>query len=117
MSQYRIAMVGSQETIAGFSLLGVDTVPAASPKDAVVELFALRKKTTTDGHGIARPLYAIIFITEDFVVGITQEDEKKLAQGALPAIITIPSHRGSSGYGLERLKRIVERAVGSNILA
>ena len=51
-----------------------------------------------------------------FAGGISAEDEKKLSRGALPAIIPLPSHQGSSGYGLARLKRIVERAIGSDIL-
>ena len=117
MSHYRIAMVGSKEAVAGFALLGMDVVPADTPKDALQELYALRRKTQLDAAGIERPLYAIIFVTEDLVSAITPEDEKKLARGALPAILPLPSHRGSTGFGQERLKRIVERAIGSNILA
>lgn len=114
--QYRIAMVGTRETVGGFALLGVDVVPVENSAQAVEELFRLRKETQKDEHGIERNLYAIIFITEDLSSGISPDDEKKLAKGALPAIIPIPSHRGSTGYGLERLRRIVERAVGSDIL-
>lgn len=117
MSQYRIAMVGSKEAIAGFALLGVDVVPATTAKDALQELYRLRRTTQTDENGIERPQYAIIFVTEDLVSAITPEDEKKLARGALPAILPLPSHRGSTGFGQERLNRIVERAIGSNILA
>lgn len=109
-------MVGSREAIAGFSLLGIDVVAVSDPKEAVQELFTLKRKTMNDESGIERPVYAIIFVTEDLIENIHQDDEKKLAKGALPAIIPLPSHRGSTGYGLDRLKRIVERAVGSNIL-
>lgn len=117
MSQYRIAMVGSKEAVAGFALLGMDVVPATSPKDALQELTNLRRKTQKDASGIERPLYAIIFVTEDLVSAITPEDERKLARGALPAVLPLPSHRGSTGFGQARLKRIVERAIGSDILA
>lgn len=113
---HKIAIVGTWEAVAGFALLGVDVVPVKDSEEAVTELHRLKKKMAPDEHGVERNVYAIVFITEDLAGGITPEDEKKLARGALPAIIPLPSHKGSTGYGLQRLKRIVERAVGSDIL-
>lgn len=113
---YKLAIVGSPEAIAGFALLGADTVPASSPEEAVEELFRLKKDMWTDENGVDRNTYAIVFITEDLASGISPDDEKKLARGALPAIIPLPSQEGTTGYGLQRLRRIVERAVGSDIL-
>ena len=40
----------------------------------------------------------------------------ELRTQALPAIVAIPSHHGTTGYGLKNLKKIVERAVGSDML-
>ena len=114
--KYRIAIVGTKETVGGFALLGADIVAVDNGVQAVEELLRLKRTTTPDEKGVERNTYAIIFITEDLAGAISPDDEKKLARGALPAIIPIPSHRGSTGYGLERLKRIVERAVGSDIL-
>lgn len=114
--KYRIAIVGTKETVGGFALLGVDIVPVDNGEQAVEELLRLKKTLQKDEKGVDRNTYAIIFITEDLAGAISPDDEKKLARGALPAIIPIPSHRGSTGYGLERLRRIVERAVGSDIL-
>ncbi len=116
MSNYRIAIVGSRQSVQGFSLLGADIVPAETTVEAVRELYRLKKETTKDERGAERQTYAIVFVTEDLASGIPADDEKKLVRGALPAIIPLPSHRGSSGYGLQRLSRIVERAVGSDIL-
>lgn len=116
MPGFKIAIVGSPEAIAGFSLLGVVPHPAASPAEAMETLLALKKETQRDEEGIERPVYAIAFVTEDLTSDLSPEEEKKLARGALPAIIPLPSHRGSTGYGLQRLKHIVERAVGSDIL-
>jgi len=114
--KYKTAIIGSRDAIAGFSLLGVDVVPVESPQEAVEQLLTLKKKKREDERGVEVNTYAIIFITEDLAGGISPDDEKKLARGALPAIIPLPSHQGSTGYGLQRLKRIVERAVGSDIL-
>lgn len=117
MSRHRIAIVGSREAVAGFALLGADVVPVLSPAEAVAALYRLKKETQLDEHGIERNVYAVVFITEDLATGMNADDEKRLARGALPAIIPLPSHRGSTGYGLARLKRTVERAIGSDILA
>lgn len=114
--KYKIAIVGSRDAVAGFSLLGVDTVAVESPQEAVEQLLALKKDMRKDERGIEVHTYAIVFITEDLAGGISPDDEKKLAKGALPAFIPLPSHKGATGYGLQRLKRIVERAVGSDIL-
>lgn len=113
---YRIAIVGTREAVAGFSLLGADVVPVTTPAEAVQELFRLKRETREE-RGTSRNVYGIVFVIEDLLVGISPEDERKLSRGALPAIIPLPSHKGSTGYGLERLTRIVERAIGSNILA
>lgn len=116
MPAYKLAIVGAPEAIAGFSLLGAVVIPALNTAEAVEQLMKLKKETQTDENGVERAAYAIVFITEDLASGISPDDEKRLAKGALPAIIPLPSHRGSTGYGLQRLKRIVERAVGSDIL-
>ena len=105
---YRIAIIGSKEAIQGFSLLGVTTVPASSTEDAVARIREMKKEEHAP--------YAIIFVTEDLAKGFTADDEKLFARDPLPAIIPLPSHHGSTGYSTQRLSRIVERAVGSDIL-
>ena len=115
MSNYKIAIIGTKDAVAGFALLGVDVTPVNDATEAVEKVHKLRKtKTTVDG--VERPAYAIIFITEDLASALTPDDEKKIARDALPAVIALPSHKGSTGYGLQRLKGLVERAVGSDIL-
>lgn len=116
MSAYRIAIVGPKESVAGFALLGVDIVSAHTPSEGVEALYRLKRTMQTDSAGRERNTYAIVFVTEDLAAGISPEDEKKLSRGALPAIISLPSHQGASGFGMQRLKRIVERAIGSDIL-
>ncbi|PIP65006.1 V-type ATP synthase subunit F [Candidatus Peregrinibacteria bacterium CG22_combo_CG10-13_8_21_14_all_49_11] len=116
MHSYRIAIVGSPEAVSGFALLGVQVIAVSDAQSARTELFRLKKEMTTSVDGLERNVYAIVFVTEDLMTAVTPDDEKLLVKGALPAIIPLPSHRGSSGYGLARLKRLVERAVGSNVL-
>lgn len=116
MSTYRIAIVGSKEAIAGFALLGVDIVATEDGGDVVSQLFKLKRAMRTEDNK-ERNVYGIVFVAEDILASLDADDHKKLSRGALPAIIPLPSHHGASGYGLQRLKTIVERAVGSDILA
>lgn len=113
---YRIAIVGNRETVKGFALLGVDVKAVEGSSDALATLWELKRSMATDEHGTERPAYAIIFVTEDILKDTSLEEQKKLAKGALPAIIPLPTHLGSTGFGMSRLKRIVERAIGSDIL-
>lgn len=116
MPRYRTAIVGQKETVQGFALLGVDIRAAYSHDEAMHILHRLKKSTVRDAQGKEHHEYAIVFVTEDLLSGMSADDERRLSRGALPAIIALPSHHGSSGYSMQRLQRIVERAVGSNIL-
>ena len=104
---YKIAIIGAREAIEGFSLLGVETVPATTTEEAVEKIKEMKR---------GEELYAIIFVTEDLAQAFSPEDEKYFAKDPLPAIIPLPSHLGPSEYSTLRLRRIVERAVGSDIL-
>lgn len=106
--EYKIAIVGSKEAIEGFSLLGVTTVPATNAPEAIEKVKDMKKEEGAP--------YAIIFVTEDLAKDFSTDDEKYFAKDPLPAIIPLPSHLGSTGYSTARLSRIVERAVGSDIL-
>ena len=102
--QYKIAMIGSPDSIMGFSALGVKTFGVIS----VEEVQTYLKEILEDN-------YAIVFITEDWYEKIPKEISK-LQQQTMPAVISIPSQHGSTGAGLENLRKIVEQAVGSDIL-
>ncbi len=123
--EYKIAIVGSKEAIEGFSLLGVTTVPASSAAEAVEKIKEMKKMNGVTLSGAQASdkdaqrgveAYAIIFVTEDLAKDFTTDDERYFAKDPLPAIIPLPSHLGSTGYSTARLSRIVERAVGSDIL-
>ena len=45
-----------------------------------------------------------------------EEELNKLKSRALPAVTILPSQLGSLGMGNQELRKIVERAVGSDIL-
>ena len=116
MHQYKMAIIGPREIILGFKALGLEPVYVTEPKDAAEILFNLkREKVEVEGESLSK--YAILFIMEELAREITPEDYKKLSADPLPAIIPLPSHLGTTGYGLQKLKTIVEKAVGMDILS
>ncbi|MBN2087073.1 V-type ATP synthase subunit F [Candidatus Peregrinibacteria bacterium] len=112
---YKIAIMGSREAILGFKALGLEPVYSNDPTKTAEMLFSI-KKEKVEVNGESKNKYAIVFVMEDLMEGITSEDYKKLTSDPLPAIIPLPSHLGSTGYGLKKLKLIVEKAVGMDIL-
>ncbi|MFH1284843.1 MAG: V-type ATP synthase subunit F [Candidatus Peregrinibacteria bacterium] len=115
---YSIAIVGNKDTVLGFKGLGLKTFDANTTAEALPILFDLKAEEAIidKDTGESRPAYAIIFITEDLAAGISKEDYKKLSREALPAIIPVPGSKGTEGYGIKRIGKMVEQAVGSDIL-
>lgn len=101
---YKIAILGSPQAILGFKALGVEAFPIFSVAEG-------RESLTKIKNGN----YAILLITEDWVVALGEELDELKSQ-ALPAVTVLPSQLGSLGMGNQELRKIVERAVGSDIL-
>ena len=102
---YKIGMIGNRDAVLGFMAVGfsvceVDGVDAASKQ--------LQKMVKSGDYGV-------IFVTEHYAVAL---EEQIASYGSLPipAIVSIPDERGSQGYGMNNLRRSVERAVGVDIL-
>jgi V/A-type H+-transporting ATPase subunit F len=102
----KIAVIGSRDTVLGFKAVGLEAFPVSTTEEAKRQLRALTR---------AGEEYAIIYVEEDFYVGMTDEIAK-FKDVPMPAIILIPGRDGSKGYGQNALNEAVERAVGSNIL-
>ncbi|MCU0612102.1 MAG: V-type ATP synthase subunit F [Candidatus Eisenbacteria bacterium] len=100
-----IAFLGSTDTVKGFTPLGVSTYPATNRESA---LQALR--------GCLQEGFAIVCVTEEIALLLEQE-LKALRFEPTPAILVVPSMTGSTGLGLRRLKTLVEKAVGADILS
>lgn len=99
---YRVAVVGDQESIYGFTVLGMEAVEAQSAQEAKAILERLIEEQ-----------FEIIYVIEalyEQLQGMMMEEQ------LLPAIIPIPGVLGNTGCGMARVKRSVERAVGSDIL-
>lgn len=101
---YKIGIIGRTESVTCYKATGFEVFTAENAETARAGLKAL-----TEGQ------CAIIFITEDFA-GELSEDTDKYKDSPIPAIITLPSALGKTGYGMQSLKSACERAVGMDIL-
>lgn len=113
-TQYNIAIIGPKDTILGFKALGLIPVPVLNSEEALEALKKLKEEKIEEGEE-TRPKYAIIFVIEDLAKAIPKDEYKKLSEDVLPAIIPISGSKGSTGFGLTRISRMVEQAVGSDI--
>lgn len=101
----KIAIIGSPDTILGFKAVGVEPRGVDSIEEGSQVIDFLRKSDE----------YGIVLITEDWAEKL-DEELQLLEEKTLPAVIRIPASSRSTGEGLQNLKRIVERAVGSDVL-
>lgn len=102
---YKIAAVGDKDSVRSFAVLGIEVFPAEDPGEAAHILRRLA------GSG-----YGIIYITEYLASQIPDEIER-YASAPMPAITPTPGIYGNTGLGLANVKKFVEKAVGSDILA
>ena len=101
---YKIGIIGREESVKCYKATGFEIFAAENVEGARDGL----KKLSSEGC-------AIIFITEDFAQSLCEETDK-YKDTPIPAIITVPSALGKTGYGMQALKSACERAVGMDIL-
>ena len=99
-----IAMIGDNDSILGFKALGVAIFPVET-KDESAE--ALRK--------VIEQEYKVAFITEQ-IAPTPEELAKMIGERTFPVITVIPSNRGSTGLAIQRLRMLVRKAAGADIL-
>lgn len=101
---YKIAVIGDKDSVLSFKAVGVDVFVSYEKNHA---------RSTVDR--LAKEDYGVIFITEELAAKIPNTVER-YDEKLVPAIILIPSNKGSLGIGMEKLNKNVEKAVGANII-
>ena len=101
---YKIAVIGDKDSVLAFRALGVHVFTAIEGNEARRIIDKLAKEE-----------YGIIFVTEQLAQEIP-ETIQRYNNEVIPAVILIPSNRGSLNIGLDNINKNVEKAVGSNIL-
>lgn len=101
---YKIAVVGDKDSVLSFKAIGIEVFVAYEDKEA---------RSLVDS--LAKEDYGVIYITEDLAAKIPKTIERYNDE-LIPAIIVIPSNKGTLGIGMKNLNKNVEKAVGANIL-
>lgn len=99
---YKIGIIGDMDAILCFKALGVVTYGA---KDADEASIMLRRACEED--------FGIIFISERFAKDLNEQ----ISGVEIPIIIEIPDKKGTTGFGVEKLRRTVEKAIGTDLLS
>lgn len=100
-----IAFLGSTDTVKGFLPLGVRPYPVETREAALEALKdCLRRKV------------AIVVVAEE-IAQVLEHELRALRFCPTPAILVVPSMTMASGMGMERLRSLVEKAVGADILS
>lgn len=99
----KIAIIGEKDTILGFKPLGIETYPVTDAKEAEERL----KSLTQDRD------YATIYITESLSFQIK---ESIVELSKFSNIVVVPGKGETLGLARERLKKISEKALGTDII-
>ena len=102
---YRIAVIGSWESVMGFRALGLDTYPVSGPEEA--------RRTI---HDLAKSDCAVIYYLTEQLAKDLPDVLDRYKDELRPAIILIPGREGSLGIGMNNIQQSIQRAVGADIL-
>lgn len=104
MSLNKVAVIGEKQIVTAFRAVGFTVFFADAPSAATDILRELVKSGE----------YAVIFITEDIAAQM-HDTLEILKSRSYPIIVPLPSLE-KNGYGMECIKKDVEKAVGVDIL-
>jgi len=99
----KIAIIGEKDTILGFKPLGIETHPVTDAKEAEERLKTLAQDRD----------YATIYITESLC---PQIKGSIAGLSKFSNIVIVPGKGETLGLTRERLKKISEKALGTDIL-
>ena len=112
---YKFAVVGNVSSVKLYQALGAETHAVTNVEDARERTEELFRDHREDENKTAT--YAVVFVEEDYYKAFPEDLVEKFSRKALPAVIPVPSPKsGDDNFAGNRLRRIVERAVGSDIL-
>jgi len=116
LNQYKIGIIGPDNVVSGFKALGVESLPANSPEEVLQQLRLIKNTAATTIDSNTKSIFAVICIIEDLLIGIDEKEYAKAVSGPLPAVVILPSTKGSQGLAEKRLRRLAERAIGAAII-
>lgn len=112
---YKFAVIGNVSSVKLYQALGAETYAVTTLDGARAQAESLFRAARDDEN--KTPIYAVVFVEEDYYKQFPEDLIEKFSRKALPAVIPVPSPAsGDDNFATNRLRKIVERAVGSDIL-
>ena len=102
----KVAAVGEKDVLLCFKAVGVEIFPVVKSDECLSKI----KELAPD------PTYGIILVTESLAKNITEEISH-LIQKYTNTILIIPNHSGSLNTSLLEIKKLIERAVGIDLIS
>jgi len=102
----KVAALGPKELLSGLAAFGVKIFHTTDAASALETVAGIRAE--------AEP-YGIIFISENLVSKLNEEEYETLLGSDLPVVLTIPDLASAPDAGLENLATLAKRAVGVDI--
>lgn len=99
----KMAVLGDGDSVLAFSSVGIEAFPVCDDEQAKNTLKLLAKN------------YSIIFITEDVAKNVSEVIDRYNST-PYPIILPIPSGKDSNGYGMQRIKQAMYKALGVDLL-
>ena len=106
--KHRIAAIGPYDVISLFKAFDIDCFDATNQDEVVETLEMLKEKED--------PKYAVIFVPESILKGLDRKLYAKITVGSLPTVTPIPLLKADDSASAENIRRLAERAIGSDIL-
>lgn len=103
MLKDEIAIIGDKDSILIYKAIGANVYPVVDEQQAR-ELFKALAMN-----------YKVIYIVDTLQALISDLTDKYKTR-SYPAVIPLPSCKGSNGLGLQGIKENVEKAIGADIL-
>lgn len=100
----KVAIIGDRTSVIGYRGLGLDAFDVRDT-DAARKLWP----------DVLEQGYDVIFVTENVYGGMMDLIEE-ISEQATPAVAVIPPAGGGTGVGGERIKRVIEKAIGTDVL-
>lgn len=101
---HKIGVIGDKDSVLPFQLFGFDVYDSKNQ---------LEVRSTIEK--MVRKDYGVIYITEE-CAQLVFETIECYKEKLIPAIVLIPSYKGTKNIGMKEIQKSVEKAIGQNIL-
>ncbi len=99
-----ISVVGDRESVMLFKAVGLDVRYAGNTREIEAAI-----------HALAREGAPVIYVTEE-AAALAKDAIALYNTATFPAIIPIPGKDGVTGFGMDGIRKNVEKAIGADIL-